>query len=65
MPTVQAYTQERGKHSASPSAPKPVLSPPSSARGFAPRSPRLIITAVMGTIIFVLWIGAHQVAEGA
>jgi ATP-binding cassette subfamily B protein len=25
----------------------------------------LIITAVMGTIIFVLWIGAHQVAEGA
>jgi ATP-binding cassette subfamily B protein len=24
----------------------------------------LIITAVMGTIIFVLWIGARQVAEG-
>ncbi|ANQ86794.1 ABC transporter permease and ATP-binding protein [Azoarcus olearius] len=64
MPTVQAYTQE----------PQEVRR--FSARteaGFATAIRRtrvraaltaLIITAVMGTIIFVLWVGARQVHEG-
>ncbi len=65
MPTVQAYTQEDqeiGRFAAR------------TELGFATGIRRtrvraaltaLIITAVMGTIIFVLWIGARQVHAGA
>jgi ATP-binding cassette subfamily B protein len=64
MPTVQAYTQEtqEAKRFAA-----------RTETGFVTAIKRtrvraaltaLIITAVMGTIIFVLWIGARQVAEG-
>jgi ATP-binding cassette subfamily B protein len=64
MPTVQAYTQEQ--HEAGRFA-------DAAETGFATALRRtrvraaltvLIITAVMGTIIFVLWIGVRQVHDG-
>lgn len=64
MPTVQAYTQERQEAGRFADA---------AETGFATALRRtrvraaltaLIITAVMGTIIFVLWIGVRQVHEG-
>ncbi|NMG73376.1 ABC transporter transmembrane domain-containing protein [Aromatoleum diolicum] len=64
MPTVQAYTQEQ--HEARRFA-------DAAETGFATALRRtrvraaltvLIITAVMGTIIFVLWIGVRQVHDG-
>ena len=64
MPTVQAYTQERQETKRFGER---------TERSFATAIRRtrvraaltvLIITAVMGTIIFVLWIGARQVHDG-
>ena len=64
MPTVQAYTQEA--HEVERFAER-------TETGFVTAIKRtrvravltvLIITAVMGTIIFVLWIGARQVHDG-
>ena len=64
MPTVQAYTQEQQESRRFAER---------TERSFATAIKRsrvraaltvLIITAVMGTIIFVLWVGARQVHEG-
>ena len=64
MPTVQAYTQE-------PQETRRFADRTDKSFATAIRRTRvraaltvLIITAVMGTIIFVLWIGARQVHEG-
>jgi ATP-binding cassette, subfamily B, bacterial len=64
MPTVQAYTQE-------PEEVRRFAERTESSFATAIRRTRvragltaLIITAVMGTIIFVLWIGARQVHAG-
>ena len=64
MPTVQSYTQEhaeisRFKNSAD-------LSFTTALKRVKVRSmlTMLMVTAVLGTIIFVLWIGARQVSTG-
>ena len=64
MPTVQAYTQE-------PAEAKRFAARTETSFATAIRRTRvraaltgLIITAVMGTIIFVLWVGARQVHDG-
>jgi len=64
MPTVQAYTQETQE--ARRFAERTETSFVTAIRRTRVRAAltALIITAVMGTIIFVLWIGARQVAEG-
>jgi ATP-binding cassette subfamily B protein len=64
MPTVQAFTQE--KQEAGRFAERTESSFITAIRRTRVRSALtvLIITAVMGTIIFVLWIGARQVHEG-
>jgi ATP-binding cassette subfamily B protein len=64
MPTVQAFTQE--KQEAGRFAARTESSFVTAIRRTRVRSALtvLIITAVMGTIIFVLWIGARQVHEG-
>jgi len=64
MPTVQAYTQE--KQEARRFADRTETSFVTAIKRTRVRAAltALIITAVMGTIIFVLWIGARQVAEG-
>jgi ATP-binding cassette, subfamily B, bacterial len=64
MPTVQAFTQE--KQEAGRFAVRTESSFVTAIRRTRVRSALtvLIITAVMGTIIFVLWIGARQVHEG-
>jgi ATP-binding cassette subfamily B protein len=64
MPTVQAFTQE--KQEAGRFAARTESSFATAIRRTRVRSALtvLIITAVMGTIIFVLWIGARQVHEG-
>jgi len=65
IPTVQAYTQEQ--HEAGRFADRAEASFVSAIRRTRVRSlmTALIITAVMGTIIFVLWIGANQVHAGS
>jgi ATP-binding cassette subfamily B protein len=64
MPTVQAYTQEQ--HETQRFADRTDKSFATAIRRTRVRAALtvLIITAVMGTIIFVLWIGARQVHEG-
>lgn len=64
MPTVQAYTQEIQE--ARRFAERTETSFVTAIKRTRVRAAltALIITAVMGTIIFVLWIGARQVAEG-
>ena len=64
MPTVQAFTQE--KQEAGRFAGRTESSFVTAIRRTRVRAALtvLIITAVMGTIIFVLWIGARQVHEG-
>jgi ATP-binding cassette subfamily B protein len=64
MPTVQAYTQEQQE--ARRFAERTETSFVTAIKRTRVRAAltALIITAVMGTIIFVLWIGARQVAEG-
>lgn len=64
MPTVQAFTQE--KQEAGRFAERTESSFVTAIRRTRVRSALtvLIITAVMGTIIFVLWMGARQVHEG-
>ena len=65
MPTVQAYTQE--EQEARRFAERTELSFVTGIKRTRVRAvlTALIITAVMGTIIFVLWIGARQVHSGA
>ncbi|HEY0561812.1 MAG TPA: ABC transporter transmembrane domain-containing protein [Methylophilus sp.] len=65
MPTVQSYTQEhREIKRFSQSA---ELSFSTAIRRVRVRAllTAVIITAVMGTIIFVLWLGARQVSQGS
>ena len=64
MPTVQAFTQE--KQEAGRFAGRTESSFATAIRRTRVRAALtvLIITAVMGTIIFVLWVGARQVHEG-
>jgi len=64
MPTVQAYTQEQRE--ARRFAECTETSFVTAIRRTRVRAAltALIITAVMGTIIFVLWIGARQVHDG-
>ncbi|MDK9704835.1 MAG: ABC transporter transmembrane domain-containing protein [Sulfuritalea sp.] len=64
MPTVQAYTQE--KNETGRFAERTERSFITAMRRTKVRAALtvLIITAVMGSIIFVLWIGARQVHEG-
>jgi len=64
MPTVQAYTQEQQETQRF--ADRTDKSFATAIRRTRVRAALtvLIITAVMGTIIFVLWIGARQVHEG-
>jgi ATP-binding cassette subfamily B protein len=64
MPTVQAYTQETLE--ARRFAERTEISFVTAIKRTRVRAAltALIITAVMGTIIFVLWIGARQVTEG-
>jgi ATP-binding cassette subfamily B protein len=64
MPTVQSYTQEtRETNRFADSAQLSFLT---AIRRVKVRAllTAVIITAVMGTIIFVLWLGARQVSEG-
>jgi ATP-binding cassette subfamily B protein len=63
MPTVQAYTQEQQE--ARRFTERTETSFVTAIRRTRVRAAltALIITAVMGTIIFVLWIGARQVAD--
>jgi len=65
VPTVQAYTQEQRETKRF--ADSAELSFVSAIRRTRVRAAltALIITAVMGTIIFVLWVGANQVQEGS
>ncbi|MDP2823014.1 MAG: ABC transporter transmembrane domain-containing protein [Sulfuritalea sp.] len=64
MPTVQAYTQEQ--HETQRFAERTERSFVTAIKRSRVRSALtvLIITAVMGTIIFVLWVGARQVHDG-
>ena len=64
MPTVQAFTQERNE--ARRFAARSETSFVAAVRRTKVRAllTGLIIAAVMGTIIFVLWIGAQQVQAG-
>ena len=64
MPTVQAFTQE--KPEARRFAERTERSFFTAIKRSRVRSALtvLIITAVMGTLIFVLWVGARQVNEG-
>ncbi|OGS96127.1 MAG: ABC transporter [Gallionellales bacterium RIFCSPLOWO2_02_FULL_57_47] len=65
MPTVQAYTQEQRETSRF--ADRAEASFVTAIRRTRVRATltSLIITSVMGTIIFVLWVGAHLVHDGA
>ena len=65
MPTVQAFTQEENE--AARFAARAETSFATAVRRTRVRAALtgLIIAAVMGTIIFVLWIGARQVQAGA
>ncbi len=65
MPTVQSYTQEQreiGRYQKSTE-----LSFLTAIKRIRVRAAMtaLVITAVMGSIIFVLWVGARQVSSGA
>jgi len=65
VPTVQAYTQEQRE--ARRFADRAEVSFVTAIRRTRVRAAltALIITAVMGTIIFVLWVGARQVHDGS
>lgn len=64
MPTVQSYTQEQREINRFRKSAE--LSFSTAIRRVRVRAllTAIIITAVMGTIIFVLWLGARQVSQG-
>src|SRR5665647_3246297 len=65
MPTVQSYTQEQRESSRfSNSAEISFVTAIRRTRVRAAMT-ALMITAILGTIIFVLWIGARQVSQGS
>ena len=65
IPTVQAYTQERRE--AARFGDRTEVSFATAVRRTRVRAAltALIITSVMGAIIFVLWVGANQVHDGS
>ena len=64
MPTVQAYTQEQQEISRFTDRTEQSFVTAIRRTRVRTALTALIITAVMGTIIFVLWIGARQVHDG-
>jgi len=64
MPTVQAYTQEVREAGRFTQRTETSFDTAIRRTRLRAAMTALIITAVMGTIIFVLWIGARQVAAG-
>jgi ATP-binding cassette subfamily B protein len=64
MPTVQAYTQEQQESLRFTKRTETSFVTAIRRTRVRAALTALIITAVMGTIIFVLWIGARQVHEG-
>jgi ATP-binding cassette subfamily B protein len=64
MPTVQAYTQETQEARRFTERTETSFVTAIKRTRVRAALTALIITAVMGTIIFVLWIGARQVAGG-
>ena len=64
MPTVQAYTQERQETKRFGERTERSFTTAIRRTRVRAALTVLIITAVMGTIIFVLWIGARQVHDG-
>jgi ATP-binding cassette subfamily B protein len=65
MPTVQAYTQEPQEAARFTARTETSFATAIKRTRVRAALTALIITAVMGTIIFVLWIGARQVHEGS
>ena len=65
MPTVQSYTQERRESSRFTNSAE--ISFITAIRRTRVRAAltAVIISAVLGTIIFVLWVGARQVSQGS
>ena len=64
MPTVQAYTQEPREVERFAARTETSFLTAIRRTRLRAAMTALIITAVMGTIIFVLWVGARQVAAG-
>jgi len=64
MPTVQAYTQETREIRRFAERTETSFVTAIRRTRLRAAMTALIITAVMGTIIFVLWVGARQVAAG-
>ncbi len=64
MPTVQAYTQESQESRRFTDRTETSFATAIRRTRVRAALTALIITAVMGTIIFVLWIGARQVHDG-
>jgi ATP-binding cassette subfamily B protein len=64
VPTVQAFTQEQREISRFADRAEISFSTAIQRTRVRAAMTALIITAVMGSIIFVLWIGANQVHEG-
>jgi ATP-binding cassette subfamily B protein len=65
VPTVQAYTQEQREISRFTERAEASFDTAIKRTRVRSAMTALIITAVMGSIIFVLWIGANQVHEGS
>lgn len=65
MPTVQAYTQEQQEAGRFTARTETSFVTAIKRTRVRAALTALIITAVMGTIIFVLWIGARQVHDGS
>ena len=64
MPTVQAFTQEQQEIRRFTERTETSFVTAIKRTRVRAALTALIITAIMGSIIFVLWIGAHQVADG-
>ncbi|NMF89968.1 ABC transporter transmembrane domain-containing protein [Aromatoleum petrolei] len=64
MPTVQAYTQEGYEAARFAGAADTAFATAIRRTRVRAALTAVIITAVMGTIVFVLWVGARQVHQG-
>jgi ATP-binding cassette, subfamily B, bacterial len=64
VPTVQAYTQEQRETKRFAGSAELSFTAAIHRTRVRAAMTALIITAVMGTIIFVLWVGANQVQQG-
>jgi len=65
IPTVQAYTQEQRETRRFADRSEASFATAIRRTRVRAAMTALIITAVMGTIIFVLWVGANQVHDGS